>query len=79
VDVNKFAINAATKNAKRNGMDSRIKFVVEDLFSVVDGRFDLIIFDPPFRWFKPRDIRERAVADENFETLTKFFQKLETT
>lgn len=26
--------------------------------------------------FKPRDIRERAVADENFETLTKFFSEV---
>jgi release factor glutamine methyltransferase len=73
VDVNQFAIDAAIKNAKRNGVGDRIKFLVGDLFSAVDGRFDLIIFDPPFRWFKPRDIRERAVADGNFETLTKFF------
>jgi release factor glutamine methyltransferase len=76
VDVNQFAIDAAIKNAKRNGVGDRIKFLVGDLFSAVDGRFDLIIFDPPFRWFKPRDIRERAVADGNFETLTKFFSEV---
>lgn len=26
--------------------------------------------------FKPRDIRERAVAGENFQTLTKFFSEV---
>lgn len=26
----------------------------------VDGSFDLIIFDPPFRWFPPHDMLEAA-------------------
>ena len=76
IDINPFAIDAAVKNAKRNGVDARIKFRVGDLFDGVDGTFDLIIFDPPFRWFRPRDMRERAVADENFETLTGFFSEV---
>lgn len=41
----------------------------------MDDTFDLIIFDPPFRWFAPRDIREVAVADENFRTMTAFFHE----
>jgi release factor glutamine methyltransferase len=26
----------------------------------------------PFRWFRPRTLLERAFADENYETLTRF-------
>jgi release factor glutamine methyltransferase len=43
------------------------------VFSTVDGTFDLIIFDPPFRWFAPRDLLEAASADESYRALTTFF------
>ena len=45
-----------------------------DLFELVDGRFDLIVFDPPFRWFRPRDAIETAISDENYESLTRFMK-----
>ncbi len=76
VDVNPASIVCAKKNAKRNGGLSNIKFLESNLFENVSGRFDLIIFDPPFRWFKPRNIRERATADENYTTLTTFFKQV---
>jgi release factor glutamine methyltransferase len=72
VDVNPFAIAAAMANAERNGVAGRIRFFESDLFERVDGPFDMIVFDPPFRWFRPRDMLERAFADENYETLTRF-------
>ncbi|MCT2584176.1 methyltransferase [Actinophytocola sp. S1-96] len=37
-----------------------------------DGRFDLIVFDPPFRWFAPRDLLEASMTDENYAALTRF-------
>lgn len=74
VDLNPYCIETGRKNAVRNGVASRIEFRESDLFSNVDGKFDLIIFDPPFRWFTPRDIREAAVADENFRSMTSFFK-----
>ncbi len=76
LDVNPFAVRCARKNAKLNGVSSRIKFLESDLFKNVDDKFDLIVFDPPFRWFKPRDVRERATADENFRTMRKFFKQV---
>ncbi len=74
VDINPNCIETGQRNAARNGVASRIEFRESDLFSNVDGKVDLIIFDPPFRWFKPRDIREAAVADANFRSMTAFFK-----
>ncbi len=72
VDVNPVAVAAAAANAERNRVADRVRFAESDLFEGVDGEFDLIVFDPPFRWFRPRDLLERAFADENYETLTRF-------
>ena len=52
------------------------RFFVSDLFDNVSGTFDLIIFDPPFRWFRPRSIEDRATADEDYTTLTTFFKNV---
>lgn len=72
VDVNPLAVAAAAANSERNGVADRVRFSQSDLFEGVDGKFDLIVFDPPFRWFRPRDLLERVFADENYETLTRF-------
>ncbi|MHB8396578.1 MAG: methyltransferase [Thermoplasmataceae archaeon] len=76
VDVNPYCLDAGARNAEKNGVAYKIEFRESDLFSNVDGTFDLIIFDPPFRWFAPRDIREVAVADEDFRTMTAFFHEV---
>jgi release factor glutamine methyltransferase len=75
VDVNPVAIEAAKANARRNGVESSISFYVSDLFTSVVGEFDVIIFDPPFRWFKPREACEIATTDENYQTLVGFFEE----
>ncbi|GAB3436261.1 methyltransferase [Actinophytocola sediminis] len=72
VDINPAAITAAVANAERNGVADRISFRESDVFSAVDGRFDLIVFDPPFRWFAPRDLLEASMTDENYAALTRF-------
>ncbi len=61
VDTNPRALDAAQANAARNGVADRIEVRHSDLFSQVDGTFDLIVFDPPFRWFSPRDLLETAM------------------
>jgi release factor glutamine methyltransferase len=73
VDINPVAINAAKENAERNGVSSRISFAMSDVFSCVEGEFDLIVFDPPFRWFAPRDAYEVSTTDDRYQALTKFF------
>jgi release factor glutamine methyltransferase len=75
VDINPRAIEAARRNAERNGVADRIEVRASDVFDAVDGDFDLIVFDPPFRWFAPRDLFETALTDENYGALTRFFRQ----
>jgi len=74
VDLNPHAVEAAVANAARNGVADRMDVRHGDVFSTVDGEFDLIVFDPPFRWFAPRDLREMASTDENYRAMTAFFR-----
>jgi release factor glutamine methyltransferase len=75
VDLNPEAVEAARANAERNGVADRVEVRFSDVFSAVDGTFDLIIFDPPFRWFAPRSRLEMASTDENYRALTAFFEQ----
>lgn len=45
-DTSPPALAIARKNAKRNGVESRIEFMEADLFP--DGDFDLIVTNPPY-------------------------------
>jgi len=73
VDVNPYALESARANAERNAVADRVDVRESDVFAAVDGEFDLIVFDPPYRWFAPRDVRERAWTDENYRAMTEFF------
>jgi release factor glutamine methyltransferase len=73
VDVNPHAVAAARANVERNGVADRVGVAQSDLFDEVEGRFDLVVFDPPFRWMRPRDWAEASITDEDYQTLTAFF------
>ncbi len=75
VDINPSAIAAAIANAERNGVAERTTFFQSDVFERVDGLFDLIVVDPPFRWFAPRDLLEASSTDENYRALTRFMSQ----
>jgi release factor glutamine methyltransferase len=75
VDINPYAIEAARANAEHNGVAGRVDVRRSNVFSDVDGQFDLIVFDPPFRWFAPRDIYEAASTDEGYRAMTTFFRQ----
>lgn len=74
VDINPAAVEAARANAERNGVPAT--FVVSDVFSAVEGSFDLVVIDPPFRWFRPRDMLEAAIADDGYRAIGRFFAGL---
>lgn len=76
VDINPNSIESAKINAKTNNVADRIIFKESDGFDSVEGKFDLIIIDPPFRWFAPRDIYEVGSTDENYRFLTGFFSRV---
>lgn len=75
VDVNPLAIEAARVNAQVNGVADKVEVRHSDVFSDVAGTFDLIVFDPPFRWFRPRDLLETAMTDEGYQAMTRFFRQ----
>lgn len=72
VDVNPAAVEATAANALRNGVGAHVTARVSDIFDNVTGDFDLIVIDPPFRWFPPRDMLERAFTDKNYRSLGRF-------
>ena len=76
VDRDPVAVAAARANARRNGLDTRASFQVSDLFAAAVGPFDLVVFDPPFRWFPPRDQIDATMTDENYRTLTRFVHEV---
>ena len=55
------------------GVARCVRCIESDVFEAVDGTFDVIVIDPPFRWFAPKDPLERAITDENYEALGRFF------
>ena len=73
VDLNPFAVAAARANAERNGVADRVEVRHGDIFDTVAGDFDLIVFDPPFRWFTPRDELEMATTDPGYRGMRRFF------
>jgi release factor glutamine methyltransferase len=76
VDVNPHAVEAARANAARNGVADRVTVLESDVFAAVRGDFDLIVFDPPFRWFEARDLLELATTDPGYRALTTFFREV---
>jgi release factor glutamine methyltransferase len=77
VDVNPSAVECARANVELNNLYSRVTVKESDLFENVEGQYDLIIFDPPFRWFEPRDVWEKCNADKDYATLRLFFENAE--
>lgn len=48
VDISRKAVENAERNAKGNGVEGRCDFLISDLFENVKGRFDVILFNPPY-------------------------------
>lgn len=60
-DVSERAIKNAVNNARANNV--RINFVVSDLFEKIEGKFDVIVFNPPYL---PTTEEDRVAGSFNF-------------
>lgn len=47
-DVSREALEVARKNAIGNGIYEGIEFLESDLFGAIDGKFDIIVSNPPY-------------------------------
>ncbi len=47
VDINDKAVNLAKHNASKNKIEN-VRFIQSNLFEEVEGRFDLVVFNPPY-------------------------------
>ena len=66
VDVNPEAVRCARINALLNQAEKRIEVRLGDLFEPVQGgKFDLVLFNPPFYRGVPRDNLDRAWRGED--------------
>ncbi|MHB1522816.1 MAG: hypothetical protein ACYCS9_09785 [Candidatus Dormibacteria bacterium] len=54
---------AGDMNRRAPGPAAEFRF--SDVFVQGPERVDLLIFDPRFRWFRPRGLMEAASSDEN--------------
>lgn len=77
-DISHTAVKCARRNARRHGRDNRISVFQSDLFDAIpEGeRFDQIIFNTPFLQGTPRSILEQCIYDEDYSTLTRFFEQV---
>ncbi len=63
VDISDGAIDLATENAKLNEAD--IQFIRSDMFEHIDGKFDLIVSNPPY--IKSEDVLTLQKEVKDFE------------
>lgn len=47
-DINKEALDVASENAVRLGLNQRVQFVLSDLFSNIEEPYELIVSNPPY-------------------------------
>ena len=71
VDINERALENTRENAKIN--EAEIKVVRSDLFSNVDGKFDVIVFNPPYLPTENEDIAWDG-GREGIEIIVSFLE-----
>ena len=63
-DISEDALEVAKENARLNGVFDNIVFIKSDLFKGIEGRFDLIVSNPPYIAQNEFDILPKEVLKE---------------
>lgn len=67
VDINADAVECARSNVDRLGWSANVRVMHSDLFAALpDGRFDVIITNPPYEIDTPVDIADTSFASADF-------------
>jgi len=74
VDVNPAAIEYCLKNIR----NKKIKFMHSNLFSGLKGKFDFIVFNPPYLPRGKDKVKDKSLigGKKGFEVLEKFFKEV---
>ncbi len=60
VDINPYALEVCEKNCKQNNIQA--KFVLSDLFSAINQKFDVILANPPYLPDEPETLNSKDIA-----------------
>ena len=75
-DISPIAVKCAIDNVKKHKLNDKIDIRQGDLFQPLSlqEKFSLILFNLPFMNGTPKTWLEVAMYDENYQTLSRFFQ-----
>lgn len=62
-DINKEALDVASENAVRLGLEERVRIMYSDLFSSIEDSYDLIVSNPPYISGEDMKKLEKTVRD----------------
>jgi release factor glutamine methyltransferase len=77
VDISVAAVRNAEWNRQQLGV-SNVDFIVSDVFENVEGRFDVIICNPPYNQHAANDEVDRMFWDPGDDMKRKFFDRVQT-
>jgi release factor glutamine methyltransferase len=75
IDINDKAVENSKQNAKAQGVEN-VEFLRSNVFENVDGKFDVIICNPPYTKHEVRDSIDRMFWDPEDEMKRKFFKEV---
>ena len=73
VDINSLAIHNSELNAKAHNVQN-VQFSLSDVFENIVGKYDVIIFNPPYSCQEARDEIDKMFWDERNKSKIKFFK-----
>jgi release factor glutamine methyltransferase len=76
VDINPLALELAERNALKSGVREKIRLVKSSLFQEISGKFDWIIFNPPYLPSEGEaDEDSWSGGEKGSETIENFLKK----